>query len=180
MRPRDLLLAGALALVPLAVSGQSCPWGGSGRCFLPLDLAQGLVLDAGEPTPYTFSARLNPSAGLGDGGTFRVGPALAVSYLNPQWEASAGVGVSVRLLRLRVPHWGVFVGAEQAWSTEGRTPAAGSVVVNAGMIRIGSWAVHDWESEDTALLFSFGTDLKVLLPFLFPRRDPDPFAEARP
>jgi hypothetical protein len=171
-RSQCALAALALALAPAAPLGAQ---DGAGHWFVPLDLGQGFVLDAGEPTPYVFSARLAAQLGLGSGGAFRVGPAGAVLYANPDWEVAGGARASLRLMQIGLSHWGLFVNGEQLWSSEGRTPASVSLVLNAGLVRAGGWVVRDWESKDTSLEFSLGTDLSVLLPFLSPKEDPDPF-----
>ena len=162
-------LAMALALAaPLA--GQD----GSGFWFIPLDLGQGFVLDAGEPTPYVFSGRVAAQIGIGSGGAIRVGPAAAVRYANPDWEAAVGARASARLLRVGLSHWGVFLSAEQLWSTGGKMPGSASLVLNAGVLRVGGWVVHEWEDDVTALEFSLGSDLSVLFPLLFPKKDAGP------
>lgn len=162
-------LVAALALAaPLA--GQD----GRGHWFFPLDLGQGFVLDAGEPTPYVFSARLAPQIGIGSGGAIRVGPAFAARYANPDWEVAAGARASARLLQVGLSHWGLFLSAEQLWNTDGNMPGAASLVLNAGALRAGAWVVRYWDEGDTALEFSLGSDLSVLFPLLFPGEDPDP------
>jgi hypothetical protein len=174
LKPSIAALAAALAAAPLAA--QSCPWGGAtARCFIPVDVSQGPMLDEGTPTPYTFAVRVNPAVGVGDGGTLRIGPAAAVAYSNPDWTVAGGARVSLRLLRFGLPHWGLFGGVEQLWGTNGTRPGAASLVVNAGAIRAGGWLVRDWDRETTSLQLSVGTDLSVLVPILFPSKEKDPF-----
>lgn len=175
--PRPILAAALAVLAAAPLAAQHCPWSGTEmRCFVPLDISQGPMLDAGPVTPWTFAARLNPSVGLGDGGTVRFGPAVAASYDNPDWTVGAGARVSLRLLRFGLPHWGLFAGAEQLWGTHDTRPGSASLVVNAGAVRGGAWVVRDWNRETTAVQLSIGTDLAVLVPLLFPTKDRDPFA----
>jgi hypothetical protein len=174
--PRPFIAALAVALAATPLAAQRCPWGGTTRCFIPLDIAQGPMLDAGTPTPYTFAARINPAVGIGDGGTLRIGPAAAVSYANPDWTVAGGARASLRLLRFGLPHWGLFAGAEQLWGTHGTRPGAASLVINAGAVRAGGWVVRDWDRKTTSVQLSLGTDLSVLVPLLFPSKEKDPFA----
>lgn len=73
----------------------------------------------------------------------------------------------------------MFLAAEQLWSSDGGRPASAALVMNAGAVRVGGSYIHDWERERNALELTVGTDLAVLLPLLFPRRDPEPVFGAR-
>lgn len=175
-----LSLALMLALAAAApLRAQNCPWSDTQRCFLPIDLGQGPVLDAGEPTPYTFSLAINPAWGTADGGSFRIGPSVALLYTNPEWEVGGGARLSLRLFRFGLDHWGLFLSGEQLWTTEGGRPASAALVMNAGVVRVGAGYTRDWERDRNWAQLTMGTDLLVLLPLLFPRPDPEPVFGAR-
>lgn len=173
---KPILATVAVALAAGPAHAQRCPWGDvTTRCFVPVDVGQGPILNDGTPTPYTLAVRVNPAVGLGDGGALRIGPAAAVAYSNPDWTVAGGARASLRLLRFGLPHWGLFAGAEQLWGTHGTRPGSASLVVNAGAVRVGGWVVRDWSRETTSVQLSLGTDLSVLVPLLFPAKESDPF-----
>ncbi len=172
-------LAMLLALTTAPLHAQTCPGSATQRCFLPLDLGQGPRLDAGEPTPYTFSLSINPAWGTADGGTFRIGPSAALLYTNPDWEVGGGARLSLRLFRFGLDHWGVFLSGEQLWTTEGGRPATAALVLNAGVVRVGAGYTRDWERDRNSAQLTIGTDLLVLFPLLFPTRDREPVFGAR-
>lgn len=181
MRTKLLLAFGTLALLATTpADAQRCPWGGDSRCFTPLDFSQGFGTESvASTTPYVAAVRINPSVGTRDGGSVRLGPVAAVEYLNPTWDVSFGARASLRLLRFGpalLDHHGLFVSAEQLVALDGGRPASVALVANAGLLRVGGWVVHDWERDFTAIQFSLGTDLQVLLPLLFPgsRDDGEP------
>jgi hypothetical protein len=152
---------------------------------VPLDVSQGAVLERGTPTPYSAAVRLQVARGFGTGGAFRIGPAGALLYRNPQWEVAGGVRASVRVMSLNVPMlstWGLYLAGEQLAGTGDSKPGAASLVADLGLLRMGVWVVRDWEHHTTALEASLGVGLNSLIPLLRPAppRGPPVFDHAPP
>jgi hypothetical protein len=184
MRFLPVLLAAVLVTAPVApLSSQAAV--PSPLWHVPLDFSQGALLDGGTPTPYSAAVRLQVARGFGTGGAFRIGPAGAVLYRNPEWEVAAGVRASLRVLSLDVPMlstWGVYLTGEQLAGTGDTLPGAAALVADLGLLRMGAWIVRDWEHRTTALEASLGVGLNSLIPLLRPARPRGPpvFERASP
>lgn len=143
---------------------------------LPLDFSQGAIPSRSNPTPYTLSIRaVVPAFRFGEGGVFRVGPALSLTHTNPGWEGALGVRAAVRLLEIFLPENGLLLIAEAAWGTGDRVPLTAALIVDVdGVVRFGPWVTREVEGGEWLVEASIGTDLISLFGVLFPGEPEEP------
>lgn len=165
----SLLLAAATAMAQDAPLERQ-------RLGLPLDFSQGAIPSRSNPTPYTLSLRaVVPAFRFGEGGVFRVGPALSLTHTNPGWEGALGVRAAVRLLEIFLPENGLLLIAEAAWGTGDRVPLTAALVVDVdGVVRFGPWVTREVEGGEWLVEASIGTDLISLFGVLFPGEPEQP------
>lgn len=135
------------------------------RFFLPIELAQGVLLPDGSPKPYMASVRAHGLVALSE--AFRVGPSVALAYANPKASFQAGGRAQVRLKAFTIK--GVFTVAqvdlavEALWGTEDRNPLGGALVFGINrVVHLSLRGGYDLGQEAAYLGTSIGTDLTFL------------------
>jgi hypothetical protein len=133
---------------------------------LPLDITQGAIVSRSSPTPYTLSFRAAPQVRFGEGGVFRVGPSVAVTFANPNWDVAVGARVAVRAVKVVLPEIGLLVVGDAAWGTGGRWPLALAAILDLdGALRLGPWVTRDVGQGEWYVEGLLGADLVSLVGF---------------
>jgi hypothetical protein len=150
--------------------------------LLPVDLTHGFSLGRGSPVPFTGMARIQLARGFGEGARVRIGPTVAALYVNPDWEAAIGLAAGVRVVGFRIPAltgWGVYLQAEQLYGTGDVAPAALSLLLDLGVVRMGVRGAHDWRSDVQSVEASLGVGLHALVALLRPATAREPVFDLR-
>jgi hypothetical protein len=150
--------------------------------LVPVDLTHGFALGRGSPVPFTGTARIQLARGFGEGARVRVGPTVAALYVNPDWEAAIGFAAGVRVISFRIPAltgWGVYLQAEQQYGTGDVAPAALSLLLDLGVVRMGVRGAHDWRHDVQSVEASLGVGLHALVALLRPAAPREPVFDLR-
>jgi hypothetical protein len=170
----------AVLLIPAtAVAQPSSP---SAVWLVPVDLTHGFALGRGSPVPFTGTARIQLARGFGEGARVRVGPTVAALYVNPDWEAAVGLAGGVRVISFRIPAltgWGVYLQAEQLYGTGDVAPAALSLLLDLGVVRMGVRGTHDWRRDVQSVEASLGVGLHAFVALLRPATPREPVFDVR-
>jgi hypothetical protein len=167
----------AALLLGLALAARGAPV--EAQVLVPLDFAQGALVDTEGGAPYIGALRLQAALGIGAGAPLRVGPVVSVRYANPEWVAAAGARIQWLPLRfgLGERRWGVGVAAEHLLAPQDRNLSSAALIADLELIRLSAAVVQERRTGRTGFELGLGTDLRSVAAVLFPRPDRPPFPD---
>jgi hypothetical protein len=164
-------------ILGLAIAARGAPV--EAQILVPLDFAQGALVDTEGGAPYIGALRLQAALGMGTGAPLRVGPVVSVRYANPEWVAAAGARIQWLPLRfgLGERRWGVGVAAEHLLAPRDRDLSSAALIADLELIRLSAAVVREHRAGRTGFELGLGTDLRSVAAVLLPRPDPPPFPD---